>query len=85
MNTTTARRKLIDIHPTVFEKLSVKAERQGVSLKRYIENLLEQDSHGMDAIIPEGVTDQRIISLIGIAKASDTDIQDERLDYLLSK
>ena len=42
MSSATLRRKLIDIQPVVFEKLTVKAGREGVSLKRYIENLLEK-------------------------------------------
>lgn len=86
MNSATLRRKLIDIQPVVFEKLTVKAGQEGVSLKRYIENLLEKDTAGMGPVVPEGVTAPGIISLIGIAKGkADIDWEDERLKYLLSK
>jgi len=86
MATAVLKRKLIDIQPSVFEKLSVKASRNGVSLKRYIEKVLEDDSADVDAIAPEGVHSARIISLIGIAKAAaSTDWEEERLKYLLSK
>lgn len=37
-------RKLIDIKAPVFNSLSLKAKRKGVSLKRYIEDLLEEDA-----------------------------------------
>ena len=83
----TATRKLIDIKLSVFEALSRKARRKGVSLKRYIEDLLEEDSRHWDNAVPEGVSDERIISLIGIAKPSVPldSIEDERLNYILSK
>lgn len=80
------KRKLIDINPTVFEKLSFKARREGISLKKYIENLLEEDSADVEATLPEGVRSKRIGSLIGIAKnAASEDWEDQRLQYLLSK
>ncbi|MBR4002092.1 MAG: hypothetical protein IKI89_06985 [Bacteroidales bacterium] len=83
----TTTRKLIDIKMSVFETLSRKARLKGVSLKRYIEDLLEEDSLNGDNPVPEGVTDEKIISLIGIAKPSvPLDwIEDERLQYILSK
>ena len=83
----TATRKLIDIKMSVFETLSRKARLKGVSLKRYIENLLEEDSRKGDIPVPEGVTDEKVISLIGIAKPSVPldGIEDERLQYILSK
>ena len=85
MNTAVARRKLIDIQPGVFEKLSIKASRQGVSLKRYIENLLESDTADMQSAVPEGVSSPKVISLIGAAKGTDADWEEERLKYLLAK
>jgi len=86
MSTATVKRKLIDIQPAVFEKLSLKAGREGVSLKRYIENLLEEDSWSVDADVPEGISSPEIISLIGIAKGkASVDWEDDRLKYLLSK
>ena len=38
-------RKLIDIKAPVFNSLALKAKRKGVSLKRYIEDLLEEDAY----------------------------------------
>jgi len=80
-------RKLIDIKAPVFRTLSNKARREGVSLKRYIENLLEQEASAEFHDVPEGVTDTRILSLIGIAKPSvpTESIEDEKLHYILSK
>ena len=83
----TATRKLIDIKPTVFESLSVKARRKGVSLKRYIEDLLESDALQEKPVVPEGVTHPEIVSLIGIARPNVNleEINDDRLQYILSK
>ena len=83
----TATRKLIDIKPPVFQALSRKAQRQGVSLKRYIENLLETDSLLDKPASVEGVSDSRILSLIGMAKPviHHDKVEDERLQYILSK
>ena len=81
-----ATRKLIDIKTSVFQVLSHKAQRRGVSLKRYIEDLLEADSL-QDRPNLDGVSNQKILSLIGIAKptiALDS-IEDDRLKYILSK
>ena len=82
-----ATRKLIDIKMSVFEALSRKARLKGVSLKRYLEDLLEEDSRHGDNPVPEGVSDEKIIYLIGIAKPSVPldPIEDERLKYILSK
>lgn len=86
MKTVALKRKLIDIKPSVFEKLTVKARCQGVSLKRYIESLLEEDTADMKTSSPEGVSSKNIISLIGIAKgAAAMDWEQQRLHYLLSK
>ncbi len=86
MEAVAIKRKLIDISPVVFERLQAKAIRQGVSLKKYIENMLEADSADMDSVAPEGVSSPGIISLIGIARNGATvDWEDDRLNYLLSK
>lgn len=86
MESAALKRKLIDISPSVFSKLSIKAGRKGVSLKRYIEDLLEDDSADMEAVAPKGVHSAGIISLIGIARgAAAADWEDERMKYLLSK
>ena len=78
------KRKLIDLRPDVFRGLSLKARKRGVTLKRYIENVLEEDAD-METSIPSGVTSPKIISLIGLAKGADMDWEEERLKYLLSK
>jgi hypothetical protein len=80
-------RKLIDIKAPVFRVLSNKALREGVSLKRYIENLLESDASAETPDAPEGVTDPRVLSLIGMAKPTVPveSIEDDKLRYILSK
>ena len=79
------KRKLIDLRPEVFRGLSLKARKRGVTLKRYIENVLEEDAADTEAAIPSGVTSPKIISLIGLAKGADMDWEEERLNYLLQK
>ena len=80
-------RKLIDIKAPVFKTLTLKARRKGVSLKRYIEDLLEEDASTEHRTAPQGVTDKKILSLIGLAKPSirPVDLEDERLQYILNK
>lgn len=83
METITAHRKLIDIKPDVFDSLSLEAKRQGMSLKRFIEQTLEnacprKTSYGKSSIS----------RLIGSAKPKNADlsaIEDDRLQYLLSR
>lgn len=41
------KRKLIDISDSTFERLSAKAGASGSSLKRYIENLLDEDAKNL--------------------------------------
>ncbi|MBR4826697.1 MAG: hypothetical protein IKZ91_02295 [Bacteroidales bacterium] len=82
MNNAASHRKLIDIKPTVFDALSLEAARQGVSLKRFIEDLLEK------ACPKRTVPMTGIGRLIGSALPKDGDvssIEDDRLQYLLSK
>ena len=84
--TATVKRKLIDLRIPVFESLSQAAVRERVSLKRYIENLLEEEAR-------RNTTDQATYSssvakLIGSAlpkKGKVSDIRDDRLQYILSK
>ena len=80
-------RKLIDIKAPVLRVLSGKAQKRGVSLKRYIEDLLEADSREGEAHAPEGVSDPKILSLIGVAKPVSPSevVDDDRLTYILSK
>ncbi|MBR6456990.1 MAG: hypothetical protein IKS71_00185 [Bacteroidales bacterium] len=79
------RRKLIDLKPDVFRALSVKAKKRGITLKKYIENVLETEAVDSDIKVPEGVTSPKVISLIGIAKGAEVDWEEERLNYLMSK
>ena len=83
MNSTSiSHRKLIDIKPRVFNSLSQAAAREGVSLKRYIEDLLEK------ACPRREPSEGGISRLIGSALPKHTDIssiEDDRLKYLLSK
>ena len=80
-------RKLIDIKAPVFNSLALKAKRKGVSLKRYIEDLLEEDAYEEPRAAPAGVTDGKILSLIGLAKPTlrPSDLEDDRLQYILNK
>ena len=83
MDTALARhRKLIDIKPFVFESLSREAALQGVSLKHYIEDLLEKSCP------KRSFSGKGISRLIGSAIPRNKDISgidDDRLQYLLSK
>ena len=83
METVAAHRKLIDIKPSVFEELSLVAQSHGVSLKRYIENLLEEACVSRKSAYSPGIS-----RLIGSARPKGMDlssIEDDRLQYLLSK
>lgn len=83
MEAVTTHRKLIDIKPSVFEALSQHAQSKGISLKRYIETLLE------DACVSRKSEYSPSISrLIGSALPKGKDlsaIDDDRFQYLLSK
>lgn len=80
-------RKLIDIKAPVFRALTFRARKKGVSLKRYIEDLLEESAGSGEPASVYGVTDHRILSLIGIAKSGSAvgPDDDEKLNYILSK
>lgn len=83
MEASVAHRKLIDIKPAVFESLSLEAARKGVSLKRYIEEMLEKSCPR-----PGAKNESGIGRLIGSAIPKSVDIysiEDDRLKYLLSK
>ncbi len=91
MNTATivTKRKLIDIRQPVFDTLSSEARRQKVSLKRLIENTLNEAARQFE----EGRLNERsskdvLGKLIGSAKPHGgqiEDVKDDRLQYLLSK
>lgn len=80
-------RKLIDIKVPVMNALSLEAQKRQVSLKKYIEDMLEESvysgkSFGSSEFSPA------INRIIGSAKIKGMDldkIQDDRLQYLLSK
>jgi len=83
METATAHRKLIDIKTSVFEELTLQAQDRGISLKRYIENLLEETCLSRKSAYSPGIS-----RLIGSARPKGIDlssIEDDRLQYLLSK
>ena len=52
---TAVKRKLIDIKPAVFDSLMVQAKGEGLSLKKYIEALLERESQKSGHGIPHSV------------------------------
>lgn len=82
------KRKLIDISQPVFQILSIEAEENSVSLKRLIEDMLEQAALQYSARQARGsAISPRIRRLIGSAKPARnlTEIEDDRLQYLLSK
>ena len=83
------KRKLIDISQPVFETLSEEARRQQLSLKRLIESMLESAAAEIEREHPRPLAvNDRIRRLIGSAKPHGRDlseIQDERLRYILSK
>lgn len=83
MDAVTTHRKLIDIKPAVFEELSLHARLQGVSLKKYIETLLEDTCVSRKSEYSPGIS-----RLIGSALSKGKDlsaIEDDRFQYLLSK
>lgn len=88
MDSPATTRKLIDIEAPVRERLTMKALRRGVSLKRYIEDILRDDAADeVAADVSMRVTSPKILGLIGIAKlpAGASIPDDERLKYILSK
>lgn len=84
-----SRRKLIDISQPVFETLSDEARRRHLSLKRLIESMLESAAEEIAHEHPRPLAvNESIRRLIGSAKPQGRDlseIQDERLQYILSK
>lgn len=87
MDAVITRRKLIDLRGPVFETLSREARNRGVSLKKYIETVLEEDAAQHRPAAPAGVHDAGILGLVGVAKriVASSDPDDDRLQYILSK
>lgn len=79
----TVHRKLIDIKPSVFDSLSLEAAREGVSLKRYIEDILEKACPKSHVCYGEGIS--RLIGSALPKQGNLSSIDDDRLQYLLSK
>ncbi len=81
-------RKLIDLSEAVFETRSMDAEQKKVSLKRYIENLLQERAKALDDAVNSLDISPSVLRLVGSAlpaKGKVEDIEDDRLKYLLSK
>ena len=88
MHSAVSKRKLIDLSEPVFTSLSMQARQEGISLKKYIEKLLEAEAERRRPAVPADVNDPRILSLVGIAKnglSTAATEDDERLQYILSK
>ena len=83
MGTAVAHRKLIDIKPAVFDSLSLEAARHGVSLKRFIEDLLESACPRQEVSRESGIG--RLIGSALPKNGNVYSIEDDRLQYLLSK
>ena len=82
------KRKLIDIKQPVFLILSREAEEKSVSLKRLIEEMLEQAALQYSSRqAGEKELSPNIRRLIGSAKPAQdlAEIEDDRLQYILSK
>jgi len=83
---TTARRKLIDIQANTFNALQAEASRKRLSLKKYIEGILDQEAQVIRR--QQMKMNPQILRLVGSARPkthSLSDIDDERLHYILSK
>lgn len=83
------KRKLIDIPGPVFDVLSMESQRRQVPLKRLIESVLSETAVQLEtAYLQESPGSSLLGKLIGSAKPKAgrlEDIQDDRLQYLLSK
>ena len=83
-----SHRKLIDLSGQVFDVLSLDAVRQRVSLKKYIENMLDERARDLSSKADASGISPEILRLVGSALPKDgrvEDIKDDRLEYLLSK
>ena len=78
-------RKLIDIKNPILDMLKSRAKKKGVSLKRYMEDVLEEDAMRHDVDL-SGI-DPRVRSLIGIVRQPSGEelASDEKARYILSK
>lgn len=87
MGASISKRKLIDLRGPVFDSLSLEAKSRGVSLKKYIESVLEEEALRHRVEVVPGVHDPGILSLVGAAKnlVASPDPEDDRLQYILSK
>lgn len=83
------KRKLIDIRMPVFETLSMEAQRKNVSLKKFIESLLETKAEEIQqtpfSVTPPSEMLRKLIGSAGAEPLSPEELEDERLKYLLAK
>lgn len=82
-----SKRKLIDLRGPVFDSLSREAKYRGVSLKKYIETVLEEEALRLGENAFPGVRDPGILGLVGVARnlVDISNPEDDRLQYILSK
>lgn len=81
-------RKLIDLSGPVFTILSMDAGRQRIPLKRYIENLLDERAKVLSSKADALDISPRVLRMVGSALPKEgkvDEIEDDRLEYLLSK
>lgn len=81
------KRKLIDLPQDVFDKLTILARKEGVSLKKLIEDILKDKAYEQDNLLSDSITDPDIRYLAGIIRDKNPEINkdDDRLQYLLNK
>ena len=89
MESVAIKRKLIDLKPGVVGILSEKAAMAGLSLKRYLESVLEEEALKTERDRKlKNVHSPKIRNLVGIIRLDSSRmeaIEDGRLKYILSK
>lgn len=85
----THKRKLIDIRMPVFETLSEEAQRTNVSLKKFIESLLEMKAEEIRqneiSVTPPSDLLRKLVGSARSEQFSPEELEEERLKYLLAK
>jgi macrodomain Ter protein organizer (MatP/YcbG family) len=83
------KRKLIDIRMPVFETLSEEAQRTNVSLKKFIESLLEMKAEEIRqneiSVTPPSDLLRKLIGSARTEPCTPEELEEERLKYLLAK
>ena len=89
MESVSSKRKLIDIKQPVFQLLSQEANERQISLKRLIEDMLDKAARQYEERRRNEMAISPVIrQLIGSAKPAGravSEIEDDRLQYILSK